>query len=150
MGIEINGLNDLFENLGSIADTINLAPTMNKAVLILERAAKQKARHGNTGLLKTTIKSEVEVSEADVKGIVYSPLAYAPYVEFGTGLFAVNGNGRKDVPWHYQTADGEWHSTNGQAPQPFMLPAINEKRSEIINLFNKQIKNQLEDSINNG
>ena len=56
-------------------------------------------------------------------------------VEFGTGLFAENGNGRKDVPWNYQDDKGEWHSTRGQKPQPFMRPALNENRTEIIRII---------------
>ncbi|WP_299043873.1 hypothetical protein [uncultured Campylobacter sp.] len=45
-------------------------------------------------------------------GVVYTPLEYAPYVEYGTGLFAVEG-GRADVPWSYQNDKGEWISTSG-------------------------------------
>ena len=56
-------------------------------------------------------------------------------VEYGTGLFAENGNGRKDVPWNYQDDKGEWHSTRGQKPQPFMRPALNENRTEIIRII---------------
>lgn len=51
-------------------------------------------------------------------------------VEYGTGLFAEEG-GRKDVPWHYQDDEGEWHSTSGMKPHPYMRPALNENINNI-------------------
>jgi len=52
----------------------------------VEAEAKKNAPKG-TGELRRSITSRVE----DDKGIVYTPLEYAPYVEYGTGLFAENG-----------------------------------------------------------
>ena len=37
----------------------------------------------------------------------------AIWEEFGTGEYALEGNGRKD-PWKYQDADGQWHTTRGK------------------------------------
>jgi HK97 gp10 family phage protein len=74
-------------------------------------------------------------------GYVFTPLEYAPYVEYGTGKFAVNGDGRKDVPWHYQDDKGEWHTTSGQKPQPFMGPALNENREEILRIIKEALHN---------
>ena len=51
-------------------------------------------------------------------------------VEYGTGLFAESG-GRMDVPWNYQDDEGEWHSTSGQKPQPYMRPALEENKAAI-------------------
>ena len=81
--------------------------------------------------MRRSITSKVD----GLTGIVFTPLEYAPYVEYGTGLFAENGAGRKDVPWNYQDDKGEWHSTRGQKPQPFMRPALNENRTEIIRII---------------
>jgi len=77
--------------------------------------------------LARSITSKVE----NLEGIVFTPLEYAPYVEYGTGLFA-EGGGRTDVPWRYQDAKGEWHTTSGQNPQPYMRPALNENKERIV------------------
>jgi hypothetical protein len=62
--------------------------------------------------LRQSITSTVK----DLEGIVYTPLEYAPYVEYGTGLFAENG-GRTDVPWCYMDEKtGEFIWTNGMKP----------------------------------
>ena len=40
-----------------------------------------------------------------------------------------------DVPGNCQDDKGEWHSTRRQKPQPFMRPALNENRTEIIRII---------------
>lgn len=127
--IRIEGLEEVIEGLEGLLDTQKLKLAIGKACAIVERSAKQNAPKG-TGELRRSITSKVEVDGNDVIGIVFTPLEYAPYVEFGTGLFAEEG-GRQDVPWHYQDDEGEWHSTSGQHPHPFMRPALNENREQI-------------------
>lgn len=135
MSVRIEGLENVLETLNSLANPEELAAAMTKACLVVERSAKQKVPKGN-GELGRSITSEVEVAaDGTVIGKVYTPLEYAPYVEYGTGLFAEAGDGRKDVPWCYQDDEGEWHSTSGQHPQPFLRPALNENRELIIKLL---------------
>lgn len=125
MSIEFKGLEELDEKLAKMLDEKTINAALGKACALVERSAKQKAPKGN-GELRRSITSEV----SDGVGVVYTPLEYAPYVEYGTGLFAESG-GRTDVPWCYQDDKGEWHTTSGQHPQPFMRPALNENREEI-------------------
>jgi HK97 gp10 family phage protein len=66
---------------------------LNKACLIVQNSAKEKVPV-NTGNLRNSITYEVEGNE----GIVGTNVEYAPYVEFGTGLFSSLGDGRQDVP----------------------------------------------------
>ena len=76
-------------------------------------------------------------------GIVGTNKEYAPYVELGTGLFAVNGDGRQDVPWKYQDAKGEWHTTSGQEPQPFLAPALQDNVDGVKKLIAAGIRGDL-------
>lgn len=130
-------INFEFTNLDSLMEDIvndeDLKRAMGKACAVVERKAKEKAPK-DTGELRRSITSEVEVNSGEVEGIVFTPLEYAPYVEYGTGLFAEQG-GRKDVPWHYQDDKGEWHTTSGQHPQPYMRPALTESREEILRIL---------------
>lgn len=106
---------------------------------LVEREAKEKAPK-DTGDLRRSITSEVREQGDEIYGVVFTPLEYAPYVEYGTGLFAENG-GRMDVPWNYQDDEGNWHSTSGQHPQPFMRPALDENRNNILDLISREINN---------
>jgi HK97 gp10 family phage protein len=131
--MRIEGLEDVLSSIEKLADTKQIEMAMGKACALVERSAKQKAPK-DTGALRNSITSEVSKEGDDVVGVVYTPLEYAPYVEYGTGLFAVQG-GRKDVPWNYQDDKGEWHSTSGQHPQPFMIPSLDENREEITRIL---------------
>lgn len=137
--IRIEGIEELLERLDGMVDTQKLNSAMGKACAVVERAAKQKAPKG-VGELRRSITSRVEHNGTDTVGIVFTPLEYAPYVEFGTGLFAEEG-GRQDVPWHYKDDKGEWHSTSGMKPSPYMRPALNENREQIKRILEGAILN---------
>lgn len=132
--MRIEGVEAVNKALAAIGNESRFTPALGRACAIVERAAKEKAPKG-TGELRRSITSEID----GLQGIVFTPLEYAPYVEYGTGLFAENG-GRKDVPWHYQDEKGEWHSTNGMEPRPYMRPALNDNREEIIRILQEALK----------
>lgn len=132
--IKFDGLNEVLSSLDGKIDAAKMEQALGKACALVERDAKQKAPK-DTGALRRSITSEVK----GLRGVVYTPLEYAPYVEYGTGLFA-EGRGRRDVPWNYQDDRGEWHQTSGQHPQPFMRPALTENREKIIETLREGFK----------
>jgi HK97 gp10 family phage protein len=122
-------VNDLVEHIVEQ----NAEQALGKACALLEREAKIKAPK-DTGALRNSIASRIVRDGDELAGEVFTPLEYAPYVEFGTGLFAESG-GRSDVPWCYQDDEGNWHSTSGMPPQPFMRPALDENRDEVVRIL---------------
>lgn len=139
--VKITGVDEIIERFEEIADADAFKKAMGKACALVEGEARKNAPKGN-GALRRSIESKVEDNGGEIVGVVSTPLEYAPYVEFGTGLFAENGDGRKDVPWSYQDDEGEWHSTRGQHPHPFLRPALNDNR--------EQVKRILKGGLNNG
>lgn len=129
MSIAFEGLEEVLESIEELADENAIKQALNRACLVVERAAKENAPKG-TGELRRSITSKVE----GLEGVVFTPLEYAPYVEYGTGLFAENG-GRKDVPWHYKDDKGEWHTTSGMHPHPYMRPALENNRQQILEIL---------------
>ena len=129
MDIKINGLEAIVAELDGLTDTATMQQRMKQACAVVERTAKQKAPKGN-GALRRSITSKVETIGETVQGVIFTPLEYAPYVEYGTGLFAEKG-GRKDVPWSYKDDKGEWHTTSGMKPHPYMRPALQENTETI-------------------
>lgn len=134
--IEDKALKKLADELN---DTQAYMRAMGRACALVERKAKENAPK-DTGALRRSITSEVNIVGNEIEGVVFTPLEYAPYVEYGTGLFAANGGGRKDVPWNYQDDEGNWHSTSGQHPQPFMKPALDESREEILRILKEALQ----------
>lgn len=136
MEITVENVDALIEKLDKMANGENTKKALQKACAKVEAEAKKNAPKG-TGELRRSITSKVE----DDKGTVYTPLEYAPYVEYGTGLFAEGGNGRQDVPWHYKDDKGEWHTTSGMKPQPYMRPALDDNREEILRIIMEALIN---------
>lgn len=133
--IKFDGLEEVLDSIENLADTTQLEAALGKACAVVERQAKQNAPKGN-GELRRSITSRVE----NLEGVIYTPLEYAPYVEFGTGLFAENG-GRQDVPWCYKDDAGEWHNTSGMKPQPYLRPALNDNRETIVRILKEGLTN---------
>lgn len=166
--IKIEGLEALLAGFKDMAQTKELYAAFGKACATVERAAKEKAPKGS-GELRRSITSKVQEGADGFEGVIYTPLEYAPYVEFGTGLFAENGNGRSEVPWVYiegstskgsnkktiynSLAEAEQAAaylrqakgldavvTYGKKPQPFLRPALDENREEILRQLKEGIK----------
>ena len=136
--IKFEGLDKIIDKIEDFDDVREMTSAMQDACNLVESAAKDKAPK-DTGALRRSITSKVEVTGNSIDGIVFTPLEYAPYVEYGTGLFAENGNGRK-TPWVYMDDKGNYHYTRGQHPQPYMRPALEENKDKIINMIKGALK----------
>ena len=134
MSIQFDGLNEVFNRLEGLADINKFENALGKACAIVERDAKKAAPKGD-GDLRRSITSKIEKDGEELRGVVFTPLEYAPYVEYGTGLFAENNGGRKDVPWSYKDDKGEWHNTSGMHPMPYMRPALDSNREQILRII---------------
>lgn len=128
--INLDKLNYKLENLANL----NVSKALNRACLVVENEAKRLCPV-DTGDLRSSITHEVNNNV----GIVGTNKEYAPYVEFGTGIFAVEGNGR-DTPWSYQDDKGEWHTTVGQKPQPFLETALDKQKKNVIKIFKETLQ----------
>lgn len=133
MSIEFDGIDRVLDRLDEAADIAKIEAAMGKGCALVERSAKQNAPKGN-GELRRSITSTIEKNSESIKGVVYTALEYAPYVEYGTGLFAEE-QGRQDVPWSYQDDEGNWHTTSGMKPHPYMRPALAENRERVKRLI---------------
>lgn len=129
MAIEIQGIDELEERLEGFLKTEKIVNALGLGCAKIEEAAKRKAPKGD-GHLRRSITSRIEENGDEVIGVIFTPLEYAPYVEYGTGLFAEKG-GRQDVPWSYQDDEGKWHTTSGMHPRPYMRPAFDENIEEV-------------------
>ena len=82
-----------------------------------------------------------KVDEHKFEAYVGSNYENAIWEEFGTGIYALNGNGRKDVPWVYQSEDGKWHRTSGKKPSRALYNAFNSMKNSIERFFKEGFKN---------
>lgn len=81
----------------------------------------------DTGNLRNSITHTTENNNRTV--VIGSSVKYAPFIELGTGKFAEGGGGRQ-TPWSYQDSKGNWHTTSGMPPRPYLRPAIENHKDE--------------------
>lgn len=82
----------------------------------------------DTGQLRSSWSYHVD--EADGKATIGSPLENAIWEEFGTGEYAVKGNGRKGG-WFYEDKNGETVFTRGKTPNHTLQRAFDSKKGII-------------------
>lgn len=95
----------------------------------LESQVKQNTKV-DTGKTKGSWEHIVNAEKMEVQ--VGSRYKNALWEELGTGIYALNGDGRKKVPWVYRTPDGKFHSTVGKKPRRALFNAYNSKKNQII------------------
>lgn len=109
--------------------------------LHLEGEAKDELendpRRIDTGNLRNSITHAVDADDKAV--FIGSNTDYAVYVHEGTGIYAVNGDGRQD-PWGYMGKDGKWHITHGMKPNRFLKNAVERNEDQIKQYVETELK----------
>lgn len=104
---------------------------LHAAGLIVQAAVVHnidRLRIVDTGRLKGSYGFKVDMKRLAVDN--GTNVDYAPYHEFGTGVYSENGQGRQKR-WAFQRADGTWVSTDGVKPRPHLRPAYTENQRKI-------------------
>ena len=137
MDIKVSdNIDELLRNIDKLPKALAdaLAQSMEVATELVEADAVERCPVGSTAL-RTSIQHEVVVEASDIRGYVGSIAPHAIFVHEGTGLQAADGNGRKDVPWVYCDEQGNFHSTSGQKPNPFLQDAVDANKEKILQCF---------------
>ncbi len=127
-------------NFKEVTDKIELEiyNALEEASGAVEKQVKQNQRV-KTGQTKGSWKHHVNKSKHE--GYIGSNYENAIWEEFGTGIHALNGNGRK-TPWVYTPDDGEtFYRTKGKKPLRPLYKAMTLLRPKIKKYFEKRFKN---------
>lgn len=131
MSKNISGLDELLMDLDKYNNVSNNA--VRKALELsgaeVERQMKMDCPV-DTGNLRSSIRYEVNGDSVEIG----TNVEYAPYVEYGTGIYANNSNAKK-IPWSYQDENGDWHRTSGQPAHPFVTTALDKCKGVIQSIF---------------
>ena len=116
----------------------------NNAVAALEESAgelesqvKRNQTRVKTGKTKNSWQHIVD--ESTLTAHVGSPDENAIWEEFGTGEYALNGDGRKGG-WRYKDEKGDWHFTRGKTPLRALWNAYNSKKAAIKSIIQNRMK----------
>lgn len=79
---------------------------------------------------KTKGSFQHQVDEGNLECAIGSNYENAIWEEFGTGIYALEGDGRK-TPWIWTDEHGEKHITRGKKPRRMLFNAFNSLRGAI-------------------
>lgn len=102
----------------------------------LESATKRNTRV-DTGQTKNSWRHIVD--DDTLTATVGSELENSLWEEFGTGEYALNGDGRKGG-WAYKDAKGEWHFTMGKKPSRAFFKAFTAMKAKLIQIIEDKLK----------
>lgn len=144
MEIKVAGLDNLLKKLDTLGGDVSAST--QKALLraggVFEKAAKDCCPV-DTGHLRDSIHTEAKDANTVSVG---TNMDYAAYVEYGTGP-----KGDSSVPhttkkfWRYQDEDGNWHTSHGQPPQPYMRTAFSENKDKAVEAVKESIREDVEE-----
>lgn len=122
MGITRIGSRDIQKALKKWGSAIESDVTriVYETARIIEAEAKALAPV-DEGHLRDSIEMQIT---GEYSAVVTVGAHYAVYIEYGTGIYAVRGNGRQ-TPWSYYSPKlDRWVTTQGHPAQPFWFRAI--------------------------
>ena len=135
--------NDIkFEN-----HTLEVKGAMDKAIIAFLNEASgelvsqiQRNTPRDTGQLAGSW--DYKVDKGKQESVIGSPLENAIWNEFGTGQYALNGDGRK-TPWAYKDIHGQWHRTTGKRPRRSLQKSWDSSKGKIQNRLSQILKGNL-------
>ena len=115
----------------------------SKINAVLEECAgeieSQTKRNTRVDTGKTKNSWQHHVDDDTHTAIIGSNYENAIWEEFGTGEYALQGNGRKGG-WAYKDAKGDWHRTTGKKPSRAFFKAFTSLKNKIVNLIQNSLK----------
>ena len=106
----------------------------------LESQVKRNSRV-DTGKTKNSFRHKVtgSVMAEHYEATIGSSDENAIWEEFGTGEYAIHGDGRKGG-WSYQDEKGDWHHTRGKAPSRAFWNAYTSLKAKLIRRIQNSLK----------
>lgn len=150
MKIEVKGLDRLLHGFERLGRSDEAEKTVEKSLHEAAIGTQAKAKEdcpADTGQLRGSILLR------KIKGgyRVGAYVKHGVYVEFGTGTL-----GNPSVPhttkkyWRYKDDKGNWHTSHGMKPRPFLQPAFNEYKAKLPEIVKIKLARSLKEAMRNG
>jgi len=156
--VEIEGMDNLIKKLEALGGTV--VSIRKEMVQNMGDVADMMARKAPTDTEKLKPNIQVKDDSTDTELLVKagifaeSAINYAIYQEYGTGIYAENGQGRQ-TPWLWQVKSQKWADIfgievgqsvlwHGNQPHPFIRPAWDENKDKIEEKLRSALLKQIE------
>ena len=113
------------------AITDKISTFLEEAGAEIDSQTKRNSRV-DTGNTRGSYNHVVSTSSGQGEVAIGSNEENAIWEEYGTGEYAIEGNGRK-TPWVYQDRKGQWHKTSGKSAKRPLYDAFNSTKGKLEN-----------------
>ncbi len=152
--MSINGIDSLMKKLNALGGNVNkvLEISISKQIKLIQGEAKDLCPV-DTGDLRKSIFTDVNVSSSKVTGKVFTNNEYAGYVEFGTGRVGETTPVADKYPGELAYKQDKWLANipdvglryvAGQPAQPYMYPAIKNNEDKVLGNIKLDLKEAIE------
>lgn len=132
INISIDGIDGLQDKFNDLINGEKMENALARSGELVRSDAVENCAE-DTGHLRASITSEVDGNTANIG----TNVLYAVYVEFGTGKHSTKGG--RQTPWTYKDPKtGKFHTTSGQKPQPFLVPALLNNQDKVQQIFKEE------------
>lgn len=144
MEVKVNGLDRLLKKLDTLGGSIpkSTQKALLKGGAVFEAGAKKRCPVKTTNLRESIHTAEISANSVATG----TNCEYGPDVEYGTGQ-----KGDPSVPhttkefWRYKDAEGNWHTSHGQPPQPYMRTAFSEEKDNAVIVVKESIQEDIKE-----
>ena len=142
-GFYVDGLEELAQKLRALSDPETVDGAVREGLMQAGRLVQASAKR-NCPVDEGQLRNSIVVTPMENGVDVGTNVEHAIYNEYGTGR-----KGDPSVPhtdkemWRYQDEDGNWHTTHGMAPRPFLYPALEEHKREIPGIVAQAIQRKI-------
>lgn len=142
--VTVNGLARLEAKMNKLPDKVAeaLARGVNQAAGLVEGSAK-KLCPVDTNNLRGSLHIIKQATSREITATVGTNVEYAPYVEFGTGVYSENPSQStwRDGSYHTIPVNGgkEFRRVKGTHAYPFLRPALRNNKDRIEQIINKNV-----------
>lgn len=150
--VRIEGMAEVTRKLREIGASVSnsLEGAGTKGMLVIEGDARERVPVDIGNLGRSIITKTTQKTQNSVEIATGTNLEYAPYVEYGTGIYAENGKGRK-TPWMYYYVGTKgpegWRFTRGQRHQPYLRPAFDTKKDRVVEVIKEDLNNAIQGAL---
>ena len=134
MSMEITGLDEVMERLRSASDGTLADIALRRALTAAGKAVQ--------------LWESIEVVPLENGVDIGTNLEWGFYEEYGTGKQGDPSveHTNKDK-WSYEDDDGNWHTTSGHEPHPFLFPALEMHKKEIPGIVREELEKAIQGGV---
>lgn len=142
---KVIGAQELARRWNNIGGDRFAEAALHAAALLVQNEAKKLVPKRTRSLSRSIIVDVVQVGPGKFVARIGPTEPHGKYVEFGTGIYAEGGNGRK-TPWVYMVGPGKFVTTRGMKARPYLRPALDNKREAALREFQRIFMQKLREA----